>query len=296
MLSVVLHVNHISPLLILQGIIIRIHSCNVSRLVNTEFLLKEQEMLTFGVLHKYQVAQFMFNFIKGVTPEVVIDMLVYNSDNHQYNTRHLHLLHIPAVNSSMGKNKSTIWRSCHMDWTADLYKYRIFIVFIQKTTEIDVSEIIYIEYLFCCGYIIINPIDVLIFFWRNMKNISYCLILFPCFALSMCTLSLQIPLSPSLYMLISYNPNYIVQYKVLFVVLHLIYLCFILLWSCENIYGLACLFRILHACFTALGVIAKWNGLLCKCGHCLSCKLPQIWCSDFQVTMYALMNILNWLL
>ena len=95
--------SYVSPLIILQKRIIRILSGNVPRLAHTEPLFKEQEILTFNVLHKYQVAQFMFNFIKGDTSEVFIDMFVYNSNVHQYNTRQSHLLHIPAVRSNLGK-------------------------------------------------------------------------------------------------------------------------------------------------------------------------------------------------
>ena len=50
---------------------IRILSGNVPRLAHTEPLFEELETLTFNVLHKYQVAQFMFNFIKGDTSEVL---------------------------------------------------------------------------------------------------------------------------------------------------------------------------------------------------------------------------------
>ena len=77
--------------------------CTTSPLAHTEPLFNEQEILTFNVLHKYQVAQFMFNFIKGDTSEAFIDMFVYNSNVHQYDTRQSHLLHIPAVRSNLGK-------------------------------------------------------------------------------------------------------------------------------------------------------------------------------------------------
>ena len=67
---------YVSPLIILQKRIIHILSGNVPRLAHTEPLFKEQEILTFNVLHKYQVVQFMFNFIKGDTSEVFIDICV----------------------------------------------------------------------------------------------------------------------------------------------------------------------------------------------------------------------------
>ena len=99
--------SYVSPLIIQQKRMIRILSGNVPRLAHTEPLFKEQEWLIFHVLHKYQVAQLMFNFIKGDTSEVFIGMFVYNSSVHQYNTRQSHLLHIPAVSSNLGKRN---WR------------------------------------------------------------------------------------------------------------------------------------------------------------------------------------------
>ena len=124
--------SYVSPLIILQKRIIRILSGNVPRLAHTEPLFKEQEILTFNVLHKYQVAQFMFNFIKGDTPEVFIDMFVYNSNVHQYNTRQSHLLHIPTVRSNLGKRNlryegPVIWNELQssININCSLYSFKI---------------------------------------------------------------------------------------------------------------------------------------------------------------------------
>ena len=94
---------YVSSLIILQKRIIRIVSGNDPRLAHTEPIFKEQEILPFNVLHKYQVAQFIFNFIKGDTSKLFIDMFMYDSNVHHYNTRQSHLLHIPAVSSNLGK-------------------------------------------------------------------------------------------------------------------------------------------------------------------------------------------------
>ena len=92
--------TYMSPLMILQKRIIRILSGNVSRLDHIEPLFKEQDISKFNVLHQYQIAEFMFNFIKGDISEVFNDMFMYNSDVHHYNTRQSHLLHIPHVSSN----------------------------------------------------------------------------------------------------------------------------------------------------------------------------------------------------
>ena len=70
--------SYLSPLIILQKRIIRILSGNVPRLAHTEPLFRDLAILKFSDLHKYQIMQFMFNFIKGDTPEVFNHMFVYN--------------------------------------------------------------------------------------------------------------------------------------------------------------------------------------------------------------------------
>ena len=95
--------TYMSPLIILHKRIIRILSGNVSRLAHTEPLFKKQEILKFNVLHQYQIAQFIFNFIKGDISVVFNDMFMYNSDVHHYNTRQSHLFHIPPVSSNQRK-------------------------------------------------------------------------------------------------------------------------------------------------------------------------------------------------
>ena len=95
--------TYMSPLIILQKRIIRILSGNVSRLAHTEPLFQKQEILKFNVLHQYQIAQFMYNFIKGDISKVFNDMFMYNSDVHHYNTRQSHLFHIPQVSSNQRK-------------------------------------------------------------------------------------------------------------------------------------------------------------------------------------------------
>ena len=95
--------TYMSPLIILQKRIIRILSGNVSRLAHTEPLFQKQEILKFNVLHQYQIAQFMYNFIKGDISKVFNDMFMYNSDVHHYNTRQSHLFHIPQVSPNQRK-------------------------------------------------------------------------------------------------------------------------------------------------------------------------------------------------
>ena len=122
--------------------IIRILSGNVARLAHTELFFKEQEILTFNVLHKYQVAQFMFNFIKGDKSEVFVNVFKCNSNVHHYNTIQSHLLHIPAVSSNLEKRNfryegPVIWNELQ-----NFMNIKLLIVFIQKAIEIDISEML----------------------------------------------------------------------------------------------------------------------------------------------------------
>ena len=58
-------------------------------------------MLTYIVLHDYQVAQFMFNFNKGYTTDVAIDVLVYNFSVQQCDARKTQLIHILKLNEKL---------------------------------------------------------------------------------------------------------------------------------------------------------------------------------------------------
>ena len=82
--------------------IIRILSGNVSRLAHTEPLFMNN-MKFWNSMNLYQIAQFIFNFVKADMSEVFNDMLMYNSDVRHYDTRQSHLLHIPHVSSNQRK-------------------------------------------------------------------------------------------------------------------------------------------------------------------------------------------------
>ena len=70
--------TYMSPLIILQKMIIRILIGNISRLARTKPFFREQIILKFNVLRWYQITHFMSDFIKGGISEVFNDMFIYN--------------------------------------------------------------------------------------------------------------------------------------------------------------------------------------------------------------------------
>ena len=80
-------------------------------------------------MNLYQIAQFIFNFIKADMSEVFNDMFMYNSDVRHYDTRQSHLLHIPHVSSNQRKRTRRYEGPVHRE-------YKLLIVFIQKQLKL----------------------------------------------------------------------------------------------------------------------------------------------------------------
>ena len=87
-------------------------SWNVPRIAHAEFLFKEQEILTFIILHKYQVAKFMFNFFKGDTSGAFIDIFIY-------------LCIIPMFNIILDNHSCYIFLQSARTWKKEIYDMNV---------------------------------------------------------------------------------------------------------------------------------------------------------------------------
>jgi hypothetical protein len=95
--------TYMLPLVILQKRIIRVINGNFGSLEHTEPLFLKTKIIKFNHLHKYLMAQFMFNFHHGCTPDLFNNFFTYNRAVHNYNTRQRHCFHIPKVKTNLGK-------------------------------------------------------------------------------------------------------------------------------------------------------------------------------------------------
>jgi hypothetical protein len=123
--------SYLQPVVLLQKKIIRVIAGNRIYLEHTDPLFEKTKIMKFHDLHRYIVAQFMFNFHYQQTPVIFNEMFTHNVAIHNYNTRQCHGLHMPKVKSNIAKRclcyeGPAIWNSIlnDIDVNCSMYTFK----------------------------------------------------------------------------------------------------------------------------------------------------------------------------
>ena len=103
-----LSLNALKRLDILQKRAIRI-ICGVHPRTHTLPLFKQLHILNLVQINKFLIGQMMFKFHKEQLPYVMSNLFQYNSEFHEYQTRHSNFLHLPKFKSELGKRSLAFW-------------------------------------------------------------------------------------------------------------------------------------------------------------------------------------------
>ncbi len=88
---------------------------NASYNAHSSPLFKESRVLKLKDIHKFQLCKMAYNFMNDALPSPLKRMFKRNIDIHDINTRHIHNIYLPKVNTNIVK--SSFIYECPNMWT-----------------------------------------------------------------------------------------------------------------------------------------------------------------------------------